>query len=247
MRTNIVASECAAALFPSNTLAGFSYCLEQEFDGTVFDVQLTADAQVVVHHVYLLNPRTSRDPSGQWLSPPCPAICAMTLNDVREFDVGRYRSGSRELADYPQYQPLDGEKIRSLDKLLAYHNEQGSTSTLWIELKSSPFQQAISADPHALVAGVIEAVVSHGLAHRTVLLVFEWDLLRFARELCQVVELDYLTLNPLHVVALNRKLPPGPAQSENRGCAVSGTSMFILASTALSRDRPVARTGFSAA
>ena len=208
MRTNIVASECAAALFPPNTLAGFSYCLEQAFDGIEFDVQLSADAQVVVHHDYLLNPRTTRDSSGHWLSPPYPAICGMTLNEVQKFDVGRYRPGSRELADYPQYQPLDGEKIPSLDELLACHNVRGAMSTLWIEMKSSPFQRAISADPHALVAGVIEAVVSHGLAHRTVLLAFEWDLLRFARELCPVVELDCLTLNPAHIVALNRRLGP---------------------------------------
>lgn len=208
MRAKIVASECGAALFPPNTLAGFEYCLEQAFDGIEFDVQLTADAQVVVHHDYLLNPRITRDSSGQWLSPPYPAICGMTLSGLRRFDVGRYRPESRELIEYPLYQPRDGAKIPSLDELLACYNDHGAKSTLWIELKSSPFQRAISADPHALVMKVIDTIHRHGVANRTVLLAFEWNLLESARELCPVVELDYLTLNPAHIIALNRKIGP---------------------------------------
>jgi len=208
VKPSIVASECCAGRFPPNTRSGFSYCLEQSFDGIEFDVQLTADAQVVVHHDYRLNPRIARDRSGNWLSAPCPAICRLTLSDLHKFDVGRYRPGSYELAEYPDYQPMDGEHIPSLRELLALYNEMEATSTLWIELKSSPYQREISADPNELATRVIEAVTAHGVVHRTVLLAFEWDLLRYARSLCADVQLDFLTLNPAHIVALNRKLGP---------------------------------------
>ena len=208
MRPSIVASECCAARFPPNTRSGFSYCLEQAFDGIEFDVQLTADARVVAHHDYLLNPRIARDRSGNWLGAPYPAICRLTSSDLQKFDVGRYRPGSRELAEYPDYQPTDGEHIPSLIELLALYNEMGAASTLWIELKSSPYQRENSADPHELATRVIEAVTAHGVVHRTVLLAFEWDVLRFARGLCAEVKLDFLTLDPKHIVALNRKLGP---------------------------------------
>jgi glycerophosphoryl diester phosphodiesterase len=208
MNTQIVASECCAGRFPQNTRSGFVYCLERSFDGIEFDVHLSADGQVVVHHDYRLNPRIARDGSGSWLSPPCAAIRALTLSELKHFDVGRYRPGSNELEAYPDYQPQDGATIPSLHELLDAYDERGGASTLWIELKSSPYQRDISCDPNELVRAVIAAVTAHGVEGRTVLLAFEWDVLRFARELCPDVAADYLTLNPAHIVALNRRLGP---------------------------------------
>jgi len=51
-------------------------------------------------------------------------------------------------------------------------------------------------------------VTTAGLAHRTVLLAFEWDTLRFARSISSDVTTDFLTLDPARVIALNRKLGP---------------------------------------
>ena len=73
MKPEVVASECCAARYPQNTRAGFEYCLQQRFDGIEFDVHLSADGQVVVHHDYRLNPRITRDASGNWLDATGPA------------------------------------------------------------------------------------------------------------------------------------------------------------------------------
>ena len=202
----VVASECAAARFAPNTRAGFAYCLERGFDGIEMDVHLAADGEVVVQHDYRLNPRLTRDRSGRWLDAPGEPVCRLTSAELAAYDVGRYRPGAQEPAAYPNYAPRDGEPIPTLRDLLTAYVSRSAIATLWIELKTTPYQRDVSSDPAALVRAVVDAVVDFGVARRTVLLAFEWDVLATARERCADVELDYLSLHPRHVVALNRKV-----------------------------------------
>jgi len=208
MSVQIVASECCAGRYPQNTGAGFAYCLRQSFDGIEFDVHLSADGHVVVHHDYRLNPGIARDRSGDWVHAPARAVCALTLDELRAYDVGRYRPGAKELEDYPDYRASDGETIPTLPELLQAYADSGASATLWIEIKTSPYQRDISSQPNALVRQIIDDVTTAGLAHRTVLLAFEWDTLRFARSISSDVTTDFLTLDPARVIALNRKLGP---------------------------------------
>ncbi len=208
MSVQIVASECCAGRYPQNTGAGFAYCLRQSFHGIEFDVHLTADGHVVAHHDYRLNPRVARDRSGAWVEAPAPAICTLTLAELQTYDVGRYRPGARELDEYPDYRALDGEPIPTLRDLLRVYSDERASATLWIEIKTSPYQRDISSQPNELVRQVVEDVTSAGLQHRTVLLAFEWDTLRFARSISSEMATDFLTLDPAHVVALNRNLGP---------------------------------------
>jgi len=203
-RPAVVASECAAARFAPNTRAGFAYCLERGFDGIECDVHLAADGEVIVQHDYRLNPRLTRDRSGRWIDAPGEAVCRLTSRELAAFDVGRYRPDAKELATYPHYAPRDGEPIPTLRDLLALYRAHNATATLWIELKTTPYQREVSSDPTALARAVVDAVVEFGVARRTVLLAFEWDVLSIARRRCLDVELDFLTLHPRHVVALNR-------------------------------------------
>jgi len=203
-RPAVVASECGAARFAPNTRAGFAYCLERGFDGIECDVHLAADGEVVVQHDYRLNPRLTRDRSGRWIDGPGEAVCRLTSAELAGFDVGRYRPDAKELAAYPHYTPRDGEPIPALRDLLALYRARNATAILWIELKTTPFQRDVSSDPTALARAVVDAVIEFGVARRTVLLAFEWDVLTIARRRCLDVELDFLTLHPRHVVALNR-------------------------------------------
>ncbi len=152
MSVQIVASECCAGRYPQNTAAGFAYCLQRAFDGIEFDVHLSADGYVVVHHDYRLNPRIARDRSGDWVKAPAPAICTLTLAELQTYDVGRYRPGSRELTEYPDCRALDGAVIPTLRDLLRGYVDGNAGATLWIEIKTTPFQRDISSQPNELVS-----------------------------------------------------------------------------------------------
>ena len=205
MEPIIVASECCAGLHPQNTLRGFQFCLESGVAGIEFDVHLSQDGHVVVQHDYLLNKRITRNSAGNWLDNTGPAVCTLTLAQLRQFDVGRYLPGSREAQAYPDYQPVDGERIPTLEEMLRAHRAASSEAELWVELKTSPFDREISSEPGELLAAVLRLVEEFDVASRTILLAFEWQLLVDAGIACPGIGRDFLTINPAFVKSLYRR------------------------------------------
>ena len=208
MNTKVIASECCAGLFPQNTMSGFEYCLEQHIDGIEFDVHLSKDEQVVVQHDYLLNRRITRDVSGNWLEKPGAPLCNLNLDELKTYDVGRYSPNSREEQSYPDYIPIDGQLIPTLAEFVACHSDHEAHSELWVELKTTPYQRDISANPNALLKSVLDIVTEANLLKRTMLLAFEWDLLAAAKDICPDIRTDFLTINPEFIIATYRNLGP---------------------------------------
>jgi glycerophosphoryl diester phosphodiesterase len=211
MKPKVVASECCAGLHPQNTLRGFEFCLESAVDGIEFDVHLSRDKQVVVQHDYSLNGRITRSLSGEWLENlpqwkgEALTIGALSLEELKQFDVGRYLPESPEAKSYPNYQPADGEKIPTLEELLRAHQAAASDAELWIELKTTPFDRGVSSDPNALLAAVLGLVEQYCVVSKTILLAFEWQLLIDAKAACPGIGTDFLTINPEFVRKLYRK------------------------------------------
>lgn len=205
MKPKVVASECCAGLHPQNTRRGFEFCLESDVDGIEFDVHLSLDGHVVVQHDYLLNKRITRDPSGHWLESKGPALCDLSLAQIRQFDVGRYAPDSTEAKSYPNYVPVDGEPIPTLEELFRAYDSRGGEADLWIELKTTPFERDISSEPNDLLVAVLELVEKFGLVSKTILLAFEWQLLIDASAVCPGIGRDFLTINPDFVRHLYRR------------------------------------------
>jgi len=111
----IIGHRGAAGLAPENTLSAFKRACEIGVDAVELDVFLTADSKMVVHHDYTLNPDIARAPQGEWLSRPGPAIKDLTLAKLKTYDVGRLKPGTRYARRYPEQQPVDGERIPTLE------------------------------------------------------------------------------------------------------------------------------------
>jgi glycerophosphoryl diester phosphodiesterase len=207
MNPAVVASECNAALFPQNSLSGFRHCLDMKLDGIEFDVHLSRDGEVVVQHDYLLNKRITRDMNGDWLPNTGPALCDLTASELEQYDIGRYQPGSHEHKSYPKYQPLDGEQIPTLKKFLSAYQLQTHNPTLWIELKTSPFERNISANPDRLLESVMSEVLKHNLAQHCVLIAFEWDILVAAKSRYTEIQSDFLSINPHYIRSTLKNQP----------------------------------------
>lgn len=207
MKTLVVASECAAGLFPKNTLPGFQHCQNIGVDGIEFDVHLSRDGHVVVQHDYLLNKQITRDPAGNWLAKAGPGLGELSLAEIRQYDVGRYSPNARENQEYPDYQPIDGTQIPTLAEFIEQMQlTQTGRPTLWLELKTDPFNRTQSANPEALLDAVLQNLTDADLLDDTVLLAFEWDVLLRAQSLCSTIETDYLTINKNYLAHSYRKL-----------------------------------------
>ncbi|MBW2250210.1 MAG: hypothetical protein JRF60_06175, partial [Deltaproteobacteria bacterium] len=135
----IIGHRGAAGLAPENTLSAFKRACEIGVDAVELDVFLTADSKMVVHHDYTLNPDIARAPQGEWLSRPGPAIKDLTLAKLKTYDVGRLKPGTRYARRYPEQQPVDGERIPTLEEVISFLKTGCDPATqLWVEIKTNP-------------------------------------------------------------------------------------------------------------
>ena len=146
---NVIAHRGANLVAPQNTLEAFRKSIEIGCDGFETDIHLTKDGIPVVCHNFTID-ETSNGVG---------AIKDMTLEELREFDFGKYKG--------PEF---EGAKIPTLDEFLSLSEEMGDKmKVLDIELKSEHFGQAGTE----LAEKTINAVKDHGLFDKLLISSFD--------------------------------------------------------------------------
>ena len=146
---NVIAHRGANLVAPQNTLEAFRKSMEIGCDGFETDIHLTKDGIPVVCHNFTID-ETSNGVG---------AIKDMTLEELREFDFGKYKG--------PEF---EGTKIPTLDEFLSLSEEMGDKmKVLDIELKSEHFGQAGTE----LAEKTINAVKEHGLFDKLLISSFD--------------------------------------------------------------------------
>jgi glycerophosphoryl diester phosphodiesterase len=107
----------ARGLAPENTLAAFEAALAVGVVTLELDTVLTRDDVVVISHDATLNPDLTRDAGGRFIDGPGPAIRSLRLDELRSYDVGRLRPGSRYAQNFPEQVGVDGQRIPTLAEL----------------------------------------------------------------------------------------------------------------------------------
>jgi len=167
-----IAHRGGAQLMPENTMAAFSDALARGCDGVELDVQLTRDGVVVVHHDFRLMAGLARK-NHVWLTGPGPRIKDLSLEELRQFDVGTARPAGAYARAHPLLKPMDA-LIPTLAEVVALAASR--RFLLFVELKCDA--SADSADPVAL-ADAAYAVS----ADRAIYVGFDWRALARIRQL----------------------------------------------------------------
>ena len=171
-------------LAPENTLSAFTNALRLGVTTLELDTVLTADGVVVISHDAVLNPNLTRGPDGAWLDGPGPAIRSLALAQLKRFDVGRLKPGTRDAQGQPEQRPVDGERIPTLDELFALVKQRGDTQVRFnIETKISPLLPELTPEPQAFVEAVLAVIRQHGMEQRVTLQSFDWRTLKVAQQL----------------------------------------------------------------
>lgn len=186
----------AAGLAPENTLSAFRRACASGVDGVELDVLLTADGQLVVHHDYALKPDLARTAEGRWIGKAEALIIKnLTLADLRQYDVGRLKPGSRSARRYPAQQAVDGERIPTLDDVIdLIKNKCGHHCQLWIEIKTSPEKPDFTPSPEDVAEAVISLVRDQKVALQTYILSFDWRALKHVQKTAPEIPTVYLSL-----------------------------------------------------
>jgi len=142
-----IAHRGGAQLMPENTLAAFADAMARGCDGAELDVQLTRDGQVVVHHDFWLKAGLARK-DGVWLTEAGPRIKDLTLEELRQYDVGTAQPGGAYARTHPLLKPMDAA-VPTLAEVAALVPKD---FLLFVELKCDVSDD--SADPAALADAV---------------------------------------------------------------------------------------------
>ena len=194
-KIDIIGHRGAAGLAPENTLPAFKRACEIEVDAIELDVLLTADGKIVVHHDYSLKPEITRTPNGEWLSRPGPLIKELTLANLKTYDVGRLKPGTRYSRRYPEQQPVDGERIPTLGEVISLLKAKCDPATqLWVEIKTNPEKPDLTPAPEIVADAVVQLLRLQNFTGRVRILSFDWRALAHIQKLTPEIPTVYLSL-----------------------------------------------------
>lgn len=191
----VIGHRGAAGLAPENTLAAFEKAIELGVDAVEMDVQLSADGALVLYHDFTLKPAITRTADGQWLdmwggSP----IKDLSVAELKQYDVGRVNPYSAYARRYPDQVPADGERIPTLEEVIAlFKRRQDEKTQLWIEIKTSPEDRAVSSPPDALAQKVVSLLFRESVACRSKILSFDWRCLAHVQKIAPDIRTVFLS------------------------------------------------------
>ena len=198
-------------LAPENTLVAFAKALSIGVTTLELDVAATRDGIIVVSHDPRLNPSLTRDAYGDWIDEPGPAIRSLRLDDLKTYDVGRSKPGSRYAGRYPDQVPVDGTHIPTLQEVFQLVRRSGNETVRFnIETKLQPGQPDLFLNPEEFVASVMDVIVEQGFLNRVTIQSFDWRTLQETQRTVPNVPTSYLSAqqNWLDNIGVGK---PGPS------------------------------------
>jgi glycerophosphoryl diester phosphodiesterase len=163
MRVKVHGHRGARARWPENTLPAFRYAIGLGVDAVELDVLMTKDrVPVVLHDPFIDNPPR--------------AIRAMTLAELREYDVG-----STGNPRFPDQQTVPGTRVPTLDEVFSL----GRGNSVWfnVEAKSFPDKPDLAPSPEPFAALILDLVRKYELASRVIVQSFDARITRAVAQL----------------------------------------------------------------
>lgn len=187
-----IAHRGGADLWPENTLEAFAKAIESGCDGIEFDLHLSADGQLIVHHDARLKPDATRH-QGQYLAPPTPHLNQLSRAALAAYDVGRLDPTSPYGQRRATQQPMDGAQIPDFAELCALVRDTAPANfRLYAELKTDMGRDAQAGK--ALADRFVAALQASGLADNTVVISFDWRALARVRDALPELAHAYTTM-----------------------------------------------------
>lgn len=192
----------ARGLRPENTLPAFTYALSLGVHAIEFDVGLTSDDVVVLHHDQALSPVTVQD-----TDPAAPgdphypyvgkALRDLTLAQVRTVDAGTRQPEADDDPFVLTQLPMPGTPVPTLAEVCALLSSAPEV-TLAIELKTDPGWP--DTEITRFVTAVAEVLDAFNVTGRSRVLAFDWRVLvearRYAADAGRVALIERLTTVP---------------------------------------------------
>jgi glycerophosphoryl diester phosphodiesterase len=150
-------------------------------------VQMTRDKKLVVFHDFRLKRELCRISDGRWVRrksiAALPLIRELTFAELQEFDVGRPKPGTLYALRHKDLRARDGERMPSLAQVIAGVRAVKPDFQLFVEIKTSLKDPALSAAPEAVAEAVLAELRRAKFLEHTVMVGFDWRGLIHAKRL----------------------------------------------------------------
>jgi len=184
----------ARGLYPENTLPAFAAALGIGVTTLELDTGITRDGQVVVGHDPELNPNIVRTPDGKFLDATGPAIARLDWAELRRYDVGRIKPGTRYAQTFAQQQPVDGTRMPLLSEVFALAAKAANAEVRFnIETKLDPRKPDATLPPAAFAERLVVEIRRAGVAARSTVQSFDWRTLQVVQQIAPEIATVYLT------------------------------------------------------
>jgi glycerophosphoryl diester phosphodiesterase len=192
---DIEAHRGGRALFPENTLVSFANALSMGVNTLELDVGATRDGVIVVSHERGLNPDLARGTDGKYVAEPGIPFVQLSLDEVKQYDVGQLRPGSTYAAQFPDQHAVPGTKIPTLKELIDLVRRSGDKDVrLNIETKIDPNHPEESPPPERFVTLLLDLLRAEKFEDRVMVQSFDWRTLQLVQKLAPEIPTVYLTL-----------------------------------------------------
>jgi len=216
-------------LTPESTLAGFRNAISLGVTTLETDLAVTKDDVLVLSHEPRLNPDLVRGPGGKWLDGWGPAIHALTLAELKTYDIGRLNPATQYARQFPQQKPSDGERFPTLAELYAM---AGPRIRFNIETKIDPTKPDQTVDPVHFAELTVAAIRAAKMQKRTTLQSFDWRTLVEAKRLAPEIETVCLTIESAEMNTLSPRPSPWLAGLDARNPKASVLQLARMAGCA---------------
>ncbi|MGB6238316.1 MAG: glycerophosphodiester phosphodiesterase [Bradyrhizobium sp.] len=192
---DIEAHRGGRALFPENTLVSFANALAMGVDTLELDVGVTRDGVLVISHERGLNPDLARGADGKYVAAAGIPFVQLSLDEVKQFDVGQIRPGSTYAAQFPDQHAVPGTRIPTLKELIDLVRRSGDGHVrLNIETKIAPNHPDESPSPERFVALLLDLLRTEKFEDRVMVQSFDWRTLQLVQKLASEIPTVYLTV-----------------------------------------------------
>ncbi len=164
----------ARGLAPENTLAAFQRALDLGVTTIETDLAVTKDGVLVIAHDPYVSPDLARGPDGVYPTNKDTLIRALTMAELKRYDIGRLNAGGSYARQWPEQRSADGQRYPALAELLQLVKASGKPVRLNLETKLNPNRPDDTLPPDEFARLVITALQREDVVARTTLQSFDW-------------------------------------------------------------------------
>jgi len=192
-RTQIYAHRAGRGLMPEQTLPAYVASLRLGVDYVDMDIGMTKDGVLVITHDLTLNPDLTRDQDGKWIEEKIP-IKNLTLNELKKYDVGRLKPGTKYASYFPYQQAIDPTPIPTLSEIVQFVKKTaGDKVGFEIEIKNDPTKPELTVSPKDFAQALYQLITEEGINDRTEIQASDWRCLIELRKLDKNIKTAYLS------------------------------------------------------